>query len=239
MDNKAVHTDKKPEAHVLERHRLSVCDIRHPQAVQIQREILIEGERQERIIDRARRDRYLLLAKLPPVGERTDADIEGVQLLSLVIADLKDKKHRLMTQLYQALRDLTAVNVVEVNNIIPTAGRSVIARWIIGDNTYDADLGANYGSLGTSNTAVANGDTQLTAETYRKARSSESQVTNVATLSNFYSAGEVTGTFEEAGWHIAGTATANSGQLLSHFLTGTTVKASDETLTVESTLTIS
>lgn len=126
-----------------------------------------------------------------------------------------------------------------VENIIPTAGRTVIAQWIVGDNTNDADNGANYGSLGTDNTTPANGDTTLGTETYRKATSSGNNSSNVALLSNFYSAAEVTGTFEEAGWHIDGTASADTGQLLSHFLIGTTVKSAAETLTVESTLTIS
>jgi len=131
------------------------------------------------------------------------------------------------------------VRQLEVHNIIPTAGRSVIARWITGDNTYSGDDGANYGSLGTSSTAVANGDTQLTAETYRKATSSVARSNNIAYLSNFYTATEVTGTFEEAGWHISGTALANTGQLLSHFLTTSIAKSSVESLVVESSLTIS
>ncbi len=126
-----------------------------------------------------------------------------------------------------------------VENIIPTAGRAVIARWIVGDDTYLADTGTNYGSLGTSATAPTNGDTQLTAETYRKATSSGTSASNISYLSNFYTAAEVSGTFEEAGWHIVGTGAANSGQLLSHFLTGAISKAVTETLTVESTLTIS
>lgn len=238
MQKSLVKRDR-PGADILERHRFSICDIRHPQAQKIQQEILFEGERQERIIDRARRDKWLLLARLPRAEQRSDNDRAQLELLSGVIAELKNRKHTALSQLYKALRDLTAVNVFEVNNIVPTAGRAVVARWIIGDNTYDADLGANYGALGSSSTAPANGDTQLTAETYRKARSSESQVANVATLSNFYTASEFTGTIEEAGWFIAGTDTANSGQLLSHFLTGTVTKSSDETLTVESTLTIS
>ena len=115
----------------------------------------------------------------------------------------------------------------------------MIARWLVGDDTYLADTGINYGSLGTSATAPANGDTQLTAETFRKATSSGTSASNVSLLSNFYTAAEVSGTFEEAGWHIVGTGAANTGQLASHFLTGTISKSVTETLTVESNLTIS
>jgi len=149
------------------------------------------------------------------------------------------QRYNILQELYKAMQDLTLVNQVEVHNIIPTAGRSVLAQWIIGTITYSADNGVNYGSLGTSNTAPANGDTQLTTETYRKATSSAATSSNVAYLSNFYTATETSGTFEEAGWHIDGTGVANTGQLLSHFLTTTIAKSVTETLTVESTITIS
>lgn len=148
-------------------------------------------------------------------------------------------RHLILNRLFKDLQKACLVNQFVVENIIPTVGRAVIAQWITGDNTYDADNGANYGSLGTDNTAPDNGDTTLTTETYRKATSSAATANNVAYLSNFYTATEVTGTFEEAGWHIDGGAGADTGQLLSHFLTGTIVKANTETLTVESTLTIS
>jgi len=149
------------------------------------------------------------------------------------------QRHFILQDLYKAMQGLTLVNQIEVHNIIPTAGRSVVALWIVGDNTYDANNGANYGSLGDNNTAPVNGDTTLSNETYRKATSSATSSSNVVYLSNFYTATEVTGTFEEAGWHIDGTGVADSGQLLSHFLTTSIVKSATETLTVESTLTIS
>ena len=149
------------------------------------------------------------------------------------------QRHGVLQELYQAMQALTTVQQVEVHNIIPTVGRSVIALWIIGDNTYDAAVGTNYGTLGDDNTAPVNGDTTLGNETYRKATSSATSANNIAYLSNFYTATEVTGTIEEAGWHIDGTGAADSGQLLSHFLTTSITKAATETLTVESTLTIS
>lgn len=148
-------------------------------------------------------------------------------------------RYSILQKLYKELQDACMVNQFVVENIIPTVGRAVIADWITGDNTYDAANGANYGSLGTDNTAPANGDTTLTTETYRKATSSAATSNNIAYLSNFYTASEVTGTFEEAGWHIDGGAGADTGQLLSHFLTGTITKSGTETLTCESTLTIS
>lgn len=139
----------------------------------------------------------------------------------------------------QELKRLTFQREMLIENIIPTAGRSVIARWLIGDNTYDADDGINYTSLGDDNTAPANGDTTLGNEIYRKATASVSRANNVAYVAAFYTGTEVTGTIEECGLHIDGTGSADSGQLLSHFLTGGLVKTDTETLTVESELTIS
>lgn len=211
-------------------HRLSLCDVRDPRAQRLESEILAFGEAQEAKMDKVRR-------------------LVGLAVWRSLVAEaghwrgilrmLKEQKHETLDQMYQAMRTASMVKDFQVHNIIPTAGRAVIARWLIGDDTYPGTDGANWGSLGTSATAVANTDTQLTAETFRKARSSESQSTNVATLSNFYTAAEVTGTFQEAGWHIAASVTPNSGQLLSHFLTGTIVKSATETLIVQSTLTIS
>jgi hypothetical protein len=219
-------------------HRLSLCDIRHPLARKLEKEIVAFSEDQERRI-KATYALFLAASLRLNAGEVSSTIQEEKKRLRAILRAQKDEKHRFLAQLYENLRDLTLTFDTYVPNIIPTAGRAVIAQWITGDNTYDADDGANYGSLGTSSTSPANGDTQLTAESYRKATSSVAQASNVATLSNFYTATEVTGTFEEAGWHIAGTATANTGQLLSHFLTGTIVKSSTETLTVESELTIS
>lgn len=163
---------------------------------------------------------------------------EEIEHVLKVLTDPK-ARHEILQELYQALRDVSLTKDLLIENIIPTAGRSVLALWIIGDNTYDADAGVNYTSLGDDNTTPANGDTTLGNETYRKAIASVASANNVAYLSAFYNATEVTGTIEEAGLHIDGTASADTGQLFSHFLTGTITKSSTETLTVESTITFS
>lgn len=220
-------------------HILSVCDARDPRASRIERDIVRESARCDEALRLARQDKFRVLARLGLPSEWSRLDRDAVAMLSGIIVSVQVAKDRILRQMYRELQSLTLTRQLEVHNIIPTAGRSVIARWITGDNTYSGDDGANYGSLGTSATAVANGDTQLTAEAYRKATSSVARSNNIAYLSNFYTATEVTGTFEEAGWHISGTGTANTGQLLSHFLTTSLVKSSVESLTVESTLTIS
>lgn len=229
------------------RHRISLCDVRIGKGLEMEKEI-------ERFLQTEEMKARALKIKIfglkkeiletqSSLGIKLKVPMrfvleDEIQALRIALRQLNDKKHLALTQMYKTLREIAGVNVFEVHNIIPTVGRSVIARWIIGDNTYNADDGADWGSLGTSNTAVSNSDTQLTAESFRKARSSQAQSSNVAYLSNFYTATEVTGTFEEAGWHIDATASANSGQLLSHFLTGTISKSATETLTVESTLAI-
>jgi len=218
-------------------HTLSVCDVRAQGAKEAQDAIICFSTQQEAKIKGVRQQLYAIKSALLD-GERCEL-LDSLAFWRTELRKLSEEKHHILTQMYAYLREIGGVSMLTVPNIIPTAGRAVLARWIIGDNTYDADSGANYGSLGTSATAPVNGDTQLTAESYRKATSSVARSNNIATLSNFYTATEVTGTFEEAGWHIAGTGSANTGQLLSHFLTTTIVKSSTETLTVESVLTIS
>ena len=127
------------------------------------------------------------------------------------------------------------VRQIVVENITTTVGRSVIAQRLSGITTYTGVV--NYGALGTSNTAAAVGNTQLGAEVYRKALSSGTYASNVAYLENFYTATETTGTYQEYGFFIDGTGSANTGQLFNRF-TSTVVKSNTETLNVQSTITI-
>jgi len=229
--------NKKDNIGIKGMHTLSVCSISDPRAKSLGGDIYtfsVDAENKIKLIMEE-----LLEQKLSLLKKESESVRDYIAWLRAEKLRLAEHKHKTLTQMYAALRDISLVNMVTVPNIIPTAGRSVLARWIIGDNTYDGDTGANYGSLGSSTTAVANSDTQLGTETYRKATSSTARSSNVATLSNFYTATETTGTYQEAAWHIDGTASANTGQLLSRFLTGAITKSSTETLVVESTLTIS
>jgi len=121
-------------------------------------------------------------------------------------------------------------------NIIPTAGRSVLAQRLANTTTYTGII--NYGALGSGSASPANSNTTLGTETYRKATSSQTSASNIAYISNFYTATETSGTYAEAGWFIDGAASANTGQLFSRFLISVS-KAVTETLTVESTFTFS
>ena len=121
-----------------------------------------------------------------------------------------------------------------IKNLVPTVGREVLARRLSGNITYTGAI--NYCALGTGTTPAANGDTTLDTETYRKVIASATFLNNVAFISAFFSAAEVSGTFEELGYFIDGTATVDTGQLFSRFL-ATITKSLTETLTIDSEIT--
>ena len=228
MQNTKVKLENKLKP--LEAHTYSICDATDPKAKSLEKLIVATIDHYQKAIGRAKIDLFGVRAR--------NGNRDEIQLLKDVIDDIKRRGHEELALMYERLRGIALVRQLTVKNILPTAGRTVVAQWLTGDNSVDAANGANYGSLGTDNTAPANGDTALGTETYRKATSSSTNSSNVAFLSNFYTATEVTGTFEEAGWHLDGTGAADSGELLSHFLTGSIVKTSTETLTVESQITI-
>lgn len=118
-----------------------------------------------------------------------------------------------------------------VENITTTEGRTTFAERLGGDTTYTGIV--NYGALGDDNSAPAVGDTALGNEVYRKALSSGTNVGITTYLENFYTAAEVSGTFEEYGFFIDGGAGADSGQIFNRF-TQTVVKAVTESLNVQS-----
>ena len=143
--------------------------------------------------------------------------------------------------LVRELNRICKTEITVVENIVPTVGRALLANNLTNVSPTD-DPRINFTSLGTGDTAVSNSDTQLITETFRKATASATNADNVAFVTAFYDATEVTGTFKEAGLHSNGTASANSGVLFSRVLlnapTGI-VKSSTETLTIDYTLTIS
>lgn len=153
----------------------------------------------------------------------------------------KVKEDRILRELWQEYRFFVEqlhkkfkLREVLVKNITTTAGRNVLARRLSGNTTYTGIV--NYTALGTSNTAPAVSDTQLGTETYRKALSSGTYASNIAYLETFFTASEVSGTFQEYGNFIDGSGTANSGQLFNRFIQ-TVTKSITETLNVQSTVT--
>lgn len=124
-----------------------------------------------------------------------------------------------------------------VKNLITTVGRGVVAQRLANVTTYTGII--NYGALGSSATAVANGDTQCTAEVFRKVTASTSVTTNTAFIDFFYSKADTNGTYQEFGTFIDGTGTINTGQMFTHALTGGWTKTSSESMTVSCQYTIS
>lgn len=122
-------------------------------------------------------------------------------------------------------------------NLIPTVGRTMIANNLTSGSPTNSML-INYAALGSSTTAPANGDTQLTTETYRNAIASKTNASNIAYATAFFSQTETSGTFREAGIFCNATGTANSGVLLSHVSINVT-KSTSQKLTIDWTLTIS
>ena len=139
--------------------------------------------------------------------------------------------------LVKELRELSLVREYKITNIIVTVGRSVIAQRLANDTTYTGII--NYGALGSSATAVDNGDTTLTTEVFRKVVASASDTTNQAFIDFFYSKTDTNGTYEEFGTFIDGTGSVDTGQMFTHALTGGWVKSASESMTVAVTYTIS
>jgi hypothetical protein len=126
---------------------------------------------------------------------------------------------------------------MRVTNLVPLVGRALIAQRIAGTLTYTGTI--NYGALGSGSTAPASGDVKLGTEVFRKVPAVQSVSSNVASIQFFFTKADTNGTYQEWGTFIDGTASADSGQMFSHLLTGGWVKSASETMTVLSTYTIS
>jgi len=124
------------------------------------------------------------------------------------------------------------------HNIVPNVFRNELADLIAG-NSISYTLKANYVALGSNATAVANTDTKLGTETIRDTFTNREAVANVAYLDKYFDSYQVGGnTYREIGVFIDGSGTVDSGLLLSHININETI-ASDETIIVNVTLTIS
>ena len=174
-----------------------------------------------------------------------DMRSQKAQELETAILAHIEKRPLLDPELYRAryqdlvgqLRRLSLVREYQVSNLVTTVGRSVLAQRLANTTTYTGII--NYGALGSSATAVVNGDTQLGTEVFRKVTASTSYTTNVAFIDFFYTKADTNGTYQEFGTFIDGTGSANTGQIFNHALTGGWTKTSSESMTVACTFTIS
>ena len=128
--------------------------------------------------------------------------------------------------------------VKEFHNIIPTVGRALIAAHLGTSAPSPSSLLVNYSAVGTGTNAPANGDTTLQTETARTVVASRTASSNIAYITGFFGATDVSGTLREAGLFIGASAAANSGTLFSRVAINIT-KALTETLTLDWVITIS
>lgn len=127
--------------------------------------------------------------------------------------------------------------VSRYHNLVPNVLRYSLATLISG-TTVTPTFKANYLALGSGSTSPANGDTDLETETLRGTFTNRSALNNVATLDKFFDTSEVGGnSYNEAGVFVDGSASADSGYLLSRVGISETMGA-NETLTVNVTFTI-
>lgn len=126
----------------------------------------------------------------------------------------------------------------EYKNLVPSVLRNSLATLISG-TTITPTLKANYIALGSGSTAPANGDTTLVTETLRGAFVNRFSANNVAYLDHFFPTASVGGnSYNEAGIFVDGSASVNTGYLLSRVLVTLTLGA-NQTLTINSTITVS
>lgn len=121
------------------------------------------------------------------------------------------------------LKDLIE-SETEVRNIVPTVGRTVLARRLTGDTVYTGAI--THGAFGSGSTAFTNASTQLNTEVYRKVVSDSAFDGNIAYIDWFINTADVANqTFNEFGAFIDGSGSANSGQAFSLVVTGGWVKS--------------
>jgi hypothetical protein len=125
---------------------------------------------------------------------------------------------------------LCPIRTLEKRNIVVLSGRSAMARILLGDTTYSGAI--NYGALGTDSTAPAASDTTLGAEVARKLFARRTRTDAQLNFDFFYSQLDTDGTYEEFGIFIDGDASADTGQLFNHALTGGWAKTNAEAMTV-------
>jgi len=128
------------------------------------------------------------------------------------------------------------IDFQEFRNLITNVGLNMMRDGLYGPGGAQ-DLEIKYFALGSDNTPPAVAQTQLVAETFRKARTSQSRVPiGSQTFVLYIDPTEAIGVIEEFGWFAgaAATAAANSGIMVSRVLYSR-VKTSIESIQIERT----
>ncbi len=143
-----------------------------------------------------------------------------------VVEDIRKAIRENNKRLLKSLIDSGIIlQLKEAHNIIPTTGRSVLARLLAGDTTYTGEI--DWGALGNGASPVFNNaSVKLVNEVFRSQADSQAYDDNIAYIDWFIESGDVADqTFTEFGAFIDGTASADSGQAWSLLATGGWVKS--------------
>lgn len=207
-------------------HILTLCEGISDKSLILQKKLEDVKKRREIVL----MERDLELRQILLLGKTKD-HIQNLHLVTSVMLHSLWEEYRYYLDI---LHKLFKKREFVIENITCTVGRSVLAQRLSGTVTYTGTV--THTALGTNATPATVGDATLGTETYRKALSSGTYASNIAYLETFYSASEVSGTFQEYGMFIDGTGAANSGQLFNRFLSAVT-KSVTETLNVQSIVT--
>lgn len=223
--------DKKDEVLAKGVHILSICDARSEKAQKI------EGFMERIRVKFHELKQAGLKIEIKKIQAIIDGNDKAMEYFQNELQFIEQKIYELWEESQYHLKVLHKNFLLRQyvrENITTTAGRAVSARRLAGNTTYTGIV--SHTALGTNNTAPAITDTQLGTETYRKALSSGTFANNISYIETFFTASEVSGTFQEYGNFIDGSGSANSGQIFNHFLQ-TITKSVTETLNVQSTIT--
>lgn len=128
------------------------------------------------------------------------------------------------------LRQTCRTRQLLVHNRVVLAARTEMAKRLIGTQAYTGTI--NYGAIGTGSTAVTDADAVLDTEAARVQIATKTQTDDEVALDFYFNKASASGTFEEFGLFIDGSASADTGLLFNRALTGGWVKSSLEAMTV-------
>lgn len=157
-------------------------------------------------------------------------DTDEAEKLQDFLARAENVEPSVFEKAFNRLKDICEVREVAYDNLIVAAGRSVFARLLAGDDTFSGEV--NYGAVGTDDTTVTDGDTELGAEIARKGIATRSRTGTTVLLRFFFGKTDFDDTAEEFGTFIDGTGSADSGEMFNRVLTGGWAKSDLEALTV-------